>query len=57
MNAECNLCDASKPLKMLTKAILKVYGIKGWEEQTVLACKECMDGEGLIELKEDKKAA
>lgn len=51
---KCSLCKAEQPL---FKAILKSFGANGWEEQTILVCKKCMKSEGLVELKEEVKAA
>lgn len=52
-NEVCDLCNASKPL---TKTILKVFGTKGWEEQKIRACKDCMIMENLVEEPKEKAA-
>lgn len=51
----CDVCGVET--SSLTQAKLKVYTSKGWEEHLVKACKSCMVLEGLVEFKEEAKAA
>ena len=49
----CAICQKDKPL---LKAVLRLLSFKGWEEETVLACRECIEFEGMKEVKEEKAA-
>ena len=52
----CDICGKEKPL---FKAIQKLFGFdRGWQEEIVFACQDCIEFEGLKEIvgvKETKK--